>query len=92
MRALICLTAISLIGCSGLPPFPSVEIKLVDTKHGKIHRYELPKRRGEDAKYLGSINLTFANLEKNFAIAPKEYSKLEQYISAVEDVAERRCK
>lgn len=94
MRARIILLVASLfvLGCEGLPPFPKVEIKLVDAKNDKIHLYNLPQKRGDKAPYLGSTPASIPALNKNYCLAPSEYSKLEQYISAVEDVAERRCK
>lgn len=87
--ALICW-AVS--GCDQLPAFPTIEIKLVDAKHEKIHKYELPKRRGEKAPYIGSVEASFLALEKHFCMSPSNYSKLEDYISDVEDIANKRCK
>lgn len=87
--ALICF---GVSACDKLPPFPTVEVKLVDAKNDQIHRYNLPTKRGEKAPYLGSVPASFEAINKNFCLAPKEYSKLEQYISALEDLAERKCK
>ena len=87
--ALICL---SVSACSELPEFPSVETKLVDNRNAKLHRYELPKERGQSATFLGSVTLDTRAIEKHYCFAAREYVKVEQYISAVEDVARRRCR
>lgn len=71
---------------------PDIEIKLVDQTNGKVHYYLIPKQQGEEAKHLRSVPLTFTNLKKNFCIEPKEYSKLEVYLSAVDDAAKEHCK
>lgn len=82
----------SLCACDNLPPFPTVEVKLVDAGNAKIHRYHLPKKRGEKAPYLGSVMAHLNVVNKNYCLAPSDYSKLEQYLSKVEDIATRRCK
>lgn len=95
-KTLLILVAIilsgSLIGCDDLPPFPTVKINLVDTKHGKLHRYELPKERGVDAPYLGADNLTYQRINKHYTMAPEEWSKLEGYISRLEDTIRKKCR
>lgn len=78
--------------CSELPDFPTVETKLVDNRNAKLHRYNLPKQRGESAEFLGSIALSTGAIEKHYCFAAREYVKVEQYISAVEDLARRRCR
>lgn len=78
--------------CSELPDFPSVETKLVDNRNARLHRYELPKQRGQPATFLGSIPLATPAIEKHYCFAPREYVKLEEYLSAVEDVARQRCR
>jgi hypothetical protein len=85
----ICL---SVSACNNFPPMPDIEVKLVDKRNQKIHYYLLPKQQGEDAKYLRSVPLTFDNLQKNFAIDPRNYSILEGYMTKVEDYAKERCK
>lgn len=82
----------SLVACDQLPEFPTVETRLVDQKNAKIHRYHLPKQRGEKAPYLGSLPLTFGAINKSYCFAPSEYSKVEQYLSSLEDLARERCK
>lgn len=79
-------------GCGALPPFPTVEVKLVDATHAKIHKYHLPKQRGEKAPFIGSVEAKFNELEKHLCMSPSNYSKLEEYLSKVEDIAERKCK
>lgn len=79
-------------GCDALPPFPTVEIKLVDNRNTKIHRYHLPKERGAKADFLGSIPLSTSAIEKHYCFAASEYSKIENYLSKVEDIAQKRCK
>ena len=80
-----------LTACESLPPMPDIEVKLVDQRNAKVHYYLLPKRQGENAPYLRSVPLTFSNLNKNFAIDPRNYSILERYMSTVEDYARERC-
>jgi hypothetical protein len=81
-----------LIGCSQLPPFPTVEVKIVDVKNGKIHRYELPKKQGDEPKYLGSIPYSSNAINKHVCMAPAEYSKLEEYLVKLEDALTEKCK
>jgi hypothetical protein len=91
-RVAIFCGASLLVACAGIPPIPDIEVKLVDQKNGKIHYYLVPKQNGQKAQYLRSVPLTFSNLNKNFAIDPKNYSVLEGYISEVEDYAKEKCK
>jgi hypothetical protein len=78
--------------CDQLPEFPSVKTDLVDARNGKIHRYELPKARGKGPTQLGSRPLDPTSIDKSFCFAPREYAKIENYISAVEDIAQQRCR
>lgn len=93
-KKLLTLAAITfaVTSCASLPPVPYVEIGLVDFANGKHHVYQLPQKRGVNAKLVRSETLDLRNLNKRYTLEPKYYSALEQYISAVEDVAEQRCK
>jgi hypothetical protein len=81
----------AIVACAGFPPVPDIEVKLVDQKNAKIHYYLIPKREGESAPFLRSEPLTLSNLNKNFAIDPKNYSILETYLSEVSDHAKEKC-
>lgn len=70
---------------------PDIEVKLVDQKNAKVHVYLVPKQPGQAAQFLRSEPLTFTSLNKNFAIDPKNYSTLEEYISQVEQYAKEKC-
>jgi hypothetical protein len=85
------LITLGVSACDQLPPFPTVEVKLVDNRNGKIHRYNLPKERGVKAPYLGSVPASLGAVDKHYCYAAAEHSKLELYISKVEDIAQKRC-
>jgi hypothetical protein len=86
------LSATSFIACNQLPQFPTVEAKLVDNAHAKLHRYNLPKERGQNPEFLGSIALDTSSIEKHYCFSARGISNIQNYISAVEDIARQRCR
>lgn len=85
--------AVSLLtACNGFPPMPDIEVKLIDSRHDKVHVYLVPKQQGQNAIHVRSEPLMLLTLDKNFCIDTKNYSLLEQYVAAVESYAKERCK
>lgn len=92
MLALTFLSVTSAVACNQLPPFPTVEAKLIDDSHAKIHRYNLPKKRDENPQFLGSIPLDTRSINKHYCFSARGISDIQNYISTVEDIARQRCR
>lgn len=88
----LALITFAVSACAGFPPMPDIEVKLIDERNSKAHIYQVPKQSGQRAPYLRSEPLTLQSLNKNYCIAPRQYSIFEEYMSKVEDHARDKCK